>query len=100
MVLHRCRVVVSQRERVAAVHEEFVGAAAVLKVVDYLDKKRGEMGEGERGGGVTVIGLAEFGGAVMQRRGSTYCRLLQPWLQQKREREHHACKYGKGRSVG
>ena len=46
VVLHRCSVIVSQRERVAAVHKEFVRSAAVLNVMDYLGKKSGEMGEG------------------------------------------------------
>ena len=40
VVLHRRGVVVPQRERVAVVDEEFVGAAAVLKVVDYLDNRK------------------------------------------------------------
>ena len=43
VVLHRRGIVVPQREHVAAVYEEVVGSAAVLKVVDHLDnqQKRG-----------------------------------------------------------
>ena len=39
VVLHRLEVVEPQRDVVAAVYEEVVGAAAVLKVVDHLDRK-------------------------------------------------------------
>ena len=39
VVLHRRGVVEPQRDVVAAVYEEVVGAAAVLKVMDCLEKR-------------------------------------------------------------